>query len=1230
MTRTSERRAERRGRRSAALAALVATLSGTGAAQVPAIGEALDAPQLAWTTGAPYPWFGQTNVFRAGGSAARSALLPDRTNSWLELSITGPVQCAFWARTDSEAGFDFLRFFVDGAEQPGALSGDSGWVYRRAALAAGPHVLRWSYAKDEYVSQGSDAAWVDDFHLLSATTHYVAADSAAPAAPYTSWATAARNIQDAIDAAAPEDEIVVSNGVYALGGRVVHGVLSNRVALTERITVRSVNGPPATTILGGGPPPADAVRCAYVGSNALLAGFTLAAGRTRDFAGDGDTEQSGGGAWCEPSGLLSNCVLTGNAASSNGGGVAHGTLYDCTLAGNACYYGGGGAFDARLIGCTLSVNTSLYYGGGACSGALLRSTLAGNRSSQGGGAYEAMLDACTVVSNRALHGGGVYGEHSALSNCVLAGNAANDGGGTYLAQLVQCRVSDNVAGNSGGGCFLGSAERGELFRNRAGYDGGGAFATSLRSCGVWGNHANHLGGGIGGGAVIQHCTVVANSAANGGGADSAGFENCIVYYNAGAPDPNFTAAAGFLSSCTYPQPSYGAGNFTNPPGLASFTHLAANAPSQGRGNPLYATAVDLDGDDWRAPPAVGCDEPRATSATGALALTITADYTNVAPDFPVTFTAFVEGHPSSITWSFGDGAPPASNCPVIAHAFAATGTYAVVASVRNESAGSAAAATVAVSVLRRTYYVAAGHPLAHAPYASWASAAATIQDAVDAAEVAGALVLVSNGVYASGGRAVAGSMTNRAAITKPLQVRSVNGAAHTVIQGGGALGDGAIRCAYLAAGAVLDGFTLTGGHTRVEGDLYPERYGGGVWCERSARLVGCVIAGNASYFGGGGVYQGSLSNCLVTDNVSAEGTGGGVNQAVLYGCRVERNHAYSGGGASASWLYECTVTSNAADWWGGGTYLGVLRNCLVQGNSAADSSGGSYYTDLLNCTVVGNAASVSNGGVMAGTVENSIVYFNDAPSRPNGFSYRFFWTCTTPLPTNGAGNIADDPRLVTREDGIVDLQPASPCIDAGQQMSWMTNATDLGRSPRIANGRPDLGALEFRFEASLRGCLAGAWDSTGGVMRAGHPPPASPYSAASVAVPAVPSNAVDWMLVSVRPTPTSPPSASVSALLLPDGSLCNAQGGSNVYIEARGDLYVVLSHRNHLSVMSAAPVFTSRFARFDFAASPGLLWAGTNGVRPVAAGRWGMIAGDADGDGAVDTPDRLLHATQAH
>src|SRR6266568_3182608 len=92
-----------------------------------------------------------------------------------------------------------------------------------------------------------------------AATHYVDLNSPTPAPPYTNWSTAARVIQDAVDAAVPGEEIVVTNGTYVTGGRTVDGMETNRVSVDKPLSLRSVNGPQSTVIDGAG-----SFRCVYL------------------------------------------------------------------------------------------------------------------------------------------------------------------------------------------------------------------------------------------------------------------------------------------------------------------------------------------------------------------------------------------------------------------------------------------------------------------------------------------------------------------------------------------------------------------------------------------------------------------------------------------------------------------------------------------------------------------------------------------------------------------------------------------------------------------------------------------------------------------------------------------------------------------------------------------------------------------------------------------------------
>jgi len=113
---------------------------------------------------------------------------------------------------------------------------------------------------------------------------------------------------------------------------------------------------------------------------------------------------------------------------------------------------------------------------------------------------------------------------------------------------------------------------------------------------------------------------------------------------------------------------------------------------------------------------------------------------------------------------------------------------------------------------------------------------------------------------------------------KAITVRSVNGAASTIIDATGLSVGGSVVSFVTGegAGSVLDGFTITGG----SGSHIPdEPVGGGIVCDHSSpTITNCIISGNKAVAGGGiscHLSNPLINNCIISGN-KADSYGGGI------------------------------------------------------------------------------------------------------------------------------------------------------------------------------------------------------------------------------------------------------------------------------------------------------------------------------------------------------------------
>ncbi|MFZ4438402.1 MAG: InlB B-repeat-containing protein [Syntrophales bacterium] len=138
------------------------------------LGVALDNTSLVWTTGGDAPFVAQTTTYYSGGSAAQTGKIGNSQSTYLSTSVTGPGTLSFYWKVSSERNYDFFTAYLDGVSKY-SWSGSTSWYKSELTIPAGTHTVKWEYVKDDALSSGQDAGWIDNVVFTSTAAYLLTA-----------------------------------------------------------------------------------------------------------------------------------------------------------------------------------------------------------------------------------------------------------------------------------------------------------------------------------------------------------------------------------------------------------------------------------------------------------------------------------------------------------------------------------------------------------------------------------------------------------------------------------------------------------------------------------------------------------------------------------------------------------------------------------------------------------------------------------------------------------------------------------------------------------------------------------------------------------------------------------------------------------------------------------------------------------------------------------------------
>jgi len=165
--------------------------------------------------------------------------------------------------------------------------------------------------------------------------------------------------------------------------------------------------------------------------------------------------------------------------------------------------------------------------------------------------------------------------------------------------------------------------------------------------------------------------------------------------------------------------------------------------------------------------------------------------------------------------------------------------------------------------------------------------------------------------------------------------------------------------------------------------------------------------------------------------------------------------------------------------------------------------------------------------------------------------------------------------------------------------------------------------------------------NTAGAIPLSQPYNISPWNySRTESVTSIPNpDVVDWVLIDLRDASSvelATPATIIdrqAAFLLSNGSVVGLNGSSALQFpdaSFSNKLFVVVSHRNHLSVISNYNLIeTAGVYTYNFSTEVDQAYGGNDGHKSISAGTYGMYAGDGNPEGDIEALDKTVWANDA-